>query len=225
MKLNLHIVDSGSTIEFVPEALIVAGFTGRNRKKLDAHLRELALQGIRAPANVPTFYEVPLQLLSTDEEIHVTSRHTSGEVEPVLFCTPGSWYLGIGSDHTARDIERQDIAESKRVCAKVISSRAFLYETVVPRWDEIVIRSWAGVGGTLYQEAKLAMIAPPNDLVAGAYRHLGNTPKSIVVFLGTVPLCSGQFEFSSTFKAELEVPQIEEKLRIHYRVAVTEERK
>src|SRR4051812_29495319 len=112
----------GGEIAFEPGSLVIAGFTGRNRDAVAAHVDELARLGVPEPAGIPAFYPLSPRLLSVEPEILVSSTATSGEVEPVLFCANGSWYVGVGSDHTARDLERVDIGLSKAACPKVVGT-------------------------------------------------------------------------------------------------------
>ncbi|MCL4422490.1 MAG: DUF2848 domain-containing protein [Actinobacteria bacterium] len=74
---------------------------------------------------MPCFYELDPCLLSTAPVIEVNSRQTSGEVEPVLIRHGNKYYLGIGSDHTDRGLERVDIEASKKSCPKPIGKQVF----------------------------------------------------------------------------------------------------
>jgi hypothetical protein len=141
------VAETEETVSFTPRTVIVAGFTGRNRAGVDAHIRELMDQGVRPPESVPAFYMVPPSLLSNAERIKVPTAESSGEAEPVLLCLSDSWYVAVGSDHTARDMERVDIGESKRACPKLVSTEIWPYEDVRRHWDEIIVRSWALVNG------------------------------------------------------------------------------
>jgi hypothetical protein len=43
------VAETEETVSFTPRTVIVAGFTGRNRAGVDAHIRELMDQGVRPP--------------------------------------------------------------------------------------------------------------------------------------------------------------------------------
>jgi hypothetical protein len=88
-------------IAFEPAALIMAGWTGRDRAAVDHHIAELAALGVPGPRRVPTFYRLDLALLAGPvPKIHVLGEDTSGEVEVVLLAFPGGLWVGRGSDHT-----------------------------------------------------------------------------------------------------------------------------
>ncbi len=198
---------NGRALAFQPRRLVVAGYTGRDRNHVRAHIDELAAQGITAPASTPAFYEIPIGLLTQRSELRVTSVETSGEVEPVLLCTNAGWYLGVGSDHTARDIERESVARSKASCGKPVGSWVFPLSHVVERWDAIRVRSRADTIG--YQEASLSILLPAAEIVA-AYQNRpaadADDVAGLVMFLGTVPISDGKFVYSTLFDAELISP-------------------
>src|ERR1700759_4527759 len=97
----------GGSVSVDPEAFIIAGYTGRDRAMVQKHIDELAHEGIAPPPEVPMWYEMPPALLTTGPQIEGTSAESSGEVEPIVMGIDGVLYLGIGSDHTARDVERE----------------------------------------------------------------------------------------------------------------------
>jgi len=111
--------------------LVVAGYTGRDEATVKAHTQELAAIGIPPPDSVPCFYELDPSLLTTAPVIEVDSKHTSGEVEPVLIRHGGKYYLGIGSDHTDRDLQRVDIEASKKSTVESWDPQAELLEQFV----------------------------------------------------------------------------------------------
>src|SRR5579872_4110068 len=81
--------------------------------------------GVPIPDTYPTFYPVPTSLLTQELTIDVKTHESSGEVEPVLIVRDDAWYVTLGSDHTARDEEKFDIARSKAACPKIsCNSRA-----------------------------------------------------------------------------------------------------
>lgn len=185
--------------------LLVAGFTGRDLQAVREHVRELADLGVPAPDRTPTLYEVdPAQLRQTSELV-VCGGNTSGEVEPVLVVTGGEQLLTVGSDHTDRDVERVDIAQSKRATDKVIGTRCFGVADVRDRWDEIELVSEID-GAQPYQTGTLASLTHIDTLLA----HLRNThglelADGDAVFLGTIPV-NGAIRPSDTFSGTLRVP-------------------
>lgn len=207
--------DRGKRFDVQPEVFIIAGYTGRNRALVQAHIDELAHEGIAPPSEVPMFYEMPLGVLTTEPRIEVPSAESSGEVEPVLIGTGGALYLGIGSDHTARDVEREDIGKSKRVCPKPIGRSVVRLERLGPELDAIVLES--RIDGEAYQNGTLGQIMPLAALLEQfRARHRA---ENFVLSCGTVPLLAGAFRFGRNFRAELRGGPLAEPLILEYEIA------
>lgn len=204
-------------------SLVVAGFTGRRAEDVRRHVAELAQDGVPAPASVPTFYVLPPGLLTTADDIAVDGASTSGEAEPVLLWTSNGWYVAVGSDHTARDLEREDIELSKRACPKVLSCDALPLDKLTCRWDDLVLRSWVGAPGKLYQEGRLAELLKPRDVLEALRRRTGEACEGLVLFLGTVPLLGDGTVVTDTYKMQLATPDGQLSLEVSYRVRVREE--
>ena len=219
-----RIAGTDETLEFVPRAAVIAGFTGANRTAVDDHIRELATEGIEAPATVPAFWTLPAHLLTAEHTIGVPTPQTSGEAEPVLLCAPEGWFVAVGSDHTARDLERIDIGESKGACPKAVSSEIWPYDEVSEDWERLVLRSWVTRDGeeVPYQEATLAELMPVGEILEKLERTVGEDPEGTAVFLGTVPLLTGGFVFSETFRGELFDPGSGKRIDCAYTVRYEE---
>jgi Protein of unknown function (DUF2848) len=182
--------------------LIVAGYTGRDAAAVQHHIDELAAIGVPPPASVPAYYPLATDLVSTATEVTVEGTRTSGEIEPVLIRIGATYWLTLGSDHTDRALERDDIARSKAVCPKPIGRFALpLGETpAVAFWDEIRVRSWAD--GELYQDGTLATLRPLAETLARCPVEAGD----VVLFGGTMPLLGGAFRYSRSWEMRLDFP-------------------
>lgn len=204
-ELRLQVVDQeeGREVVFHGRSLVLAAYTGRDQATVKRHILELAREGITPPARTPVFYGLPLELLSTTDEVPVNSDWTSGEAEPVLFCTEAAWFLGVGSDHTARKLERIDIQAAKRACPKPISRQVFSSGYVDQHWSDLVLRCWVGPGQRLYQEAPLSTLLDPRHLLAAATEETGKAVDGLVLFLGTVPLLTESFLFEDRWYMEI----------------------
>lgn len=186
--------------------LAVAGYTGRDLAAVRHHIDELAAIGVAPPPAIPMVYRYPLSLLTSDGDLRVAGHETSGEVEPVLVRQDGAWYLGVGSDHTDRSLERQSVERSKAVCPKPVSSQLIALPadpaggSLDAAWDGIEISSWAD--GELYQSAGLQSMRLPSDLLPTV---LAAVPEGadLVVFCGTVPLRTGTFVYAARWTVEL----------------------
>jgi hypothetical protein len=193
MTLQFRLLGTNSHFDLEAPRLIIAGYTGRDAAAVSAHIEELAAIGIPPPASVPAFFELDPALLTTDPVVKISGSNTSGEVEPVLIRHNGYHYLGVGSDHTDRDIERSDIAASKAACPKPVSHQVIALPDDLDalHWDAIDVES--DVDGAPYQRGSLALMRTPADLLARLVGTLGELTDDLVMFCGTVPLLTGTF--------------------------------
>lgn len=209
---------------FAVNKLVAAGFTGRDKDVVRAHIEELKKAGVKAPDILPVFYEVSGLLLTKDDVIEVPDAMNTGEVEYVLFFKEGTVYLGVGSDHTDRELERTDILKSKQVCAKVVAPEVWPLEEVLDHWDRLALRSWIRVEGETrrYQDGTLAMLIEPLELAQVVEERLSlRKPGSLngyVIFSGTIGTLSGQLERGDVFIFELEDPVLGRKLSHRYEI-------
>jgi hypothetical protein len=215
--IPLTVAPTGKVVDFVPERLVIAGYTGRDRAVVEAHIDELAAIGIPAPPHVPMFYEIPHSLLTNHRAIAVTGARTSGEVEPVLFSTANGVYVGLGSDHTDRDVERRDIGESKASAQKPVGSHVVELESVREHWDDVVVS--CTIDGVEYQRDRLSALLPPSELVAAFAAEGGQLRPGTAMFCGTVPLIDHTFVFGRSHRLRLVLPGGTE-LRHEYDVTV-----
>ena len=205
---------------FQMKGAILCGYTGRNQSAVRKHIEELEKEGVKPPPSVPMFYPKPHQGISLEEDIYVEGQETSGEVEYVLLMDGGKIYVGVGSDHTDRELERMDILKSKQVCPSVLSKNLWDYEEIKDHWDRIEIRSWAVQGGqrTLYQESDLSTILPPEELVPLVQQRVDGSLEGIAIFSGTPPLIGEQILFSDRFEGELLDPILKRKITFGYSI-------
>lgn len=199
----LRVAGRASPVRFVPERLVIAGYTGRDQAGVQRHVDELQRQGIAPPETVPTFYPVAVDLLRFGDTIDVDSDATSGEVEPVLFCTTEGWFVGVGSDHTDRNVERESVARSKQSCPKVASIDVLPYEQVRAEWDHLGLRCFAGDDREPYQDAPLGEILPVTETLKVFGVAEDDRLEGLVMFLGTVPTIGGDFRFRDRYTCQL----------------------
>jgi hypothetical protein len=152
------------------DALVIAGWAGRDRAAIEHHIEELAAIGVPRPSSVPVYYRVGAASLTQAESLSVLGPDSSGEVEPVLVSLADGLWIGVGSDHTDRKAETIGIALSKQLCGKPIGRQLWRYDDVEAHWDQLVLRAWAVIGGdrVLYQEGPLTALRTPRDLVEHA---------------------------------------------------------
>ena len=197
-----------------PQALIVAGWTGRDEAALNHHIEELAQIGVPRPSSVPVFYRNAVTNVVQAHRLEVLGPDTSGEVEPVIVVLDDGMWLGLGSDHTDRKAETMGIALSKQLCGKVIGPFLWRFAEVSGHWDQIIIRSYATIGGarTLYQEGSLAAMRHPDDLIARYGKALA---PGTIMFCGTIG-AKGGIRPAARFEMQLEDPVLKNSMMHAY---------
>jgi Protein of unknown function (DUF2848) len=197
------------------ETAIVAGWTGRDRRALEEHMAELEKLGVARPSAAPIFYRVSASRLTTREEIESTGA-SSGEVEAVLLRAHGSLWVGVGSDHTDREVESYDVAVSKQMCDKPIAAEFWPYDDVATHWDSLTLRSRIVEDGSeaLYQEGSLAAMLGPDELLDSAEPTLS---EGSIMFCGTLA-ARGGLRPAPEFRYELEDPVLGRRISGRYAV-------
>ena len=200
------------------EALVIAGWTGRDHAALEKHIRELEALGVKRPKTTPIFYRAAASLLTTADTIEVLGEHSSGEVECVAYSLADGTWIGLGSDHTDRKAEAVGVSLSKQMCAKPVSREIWRWEDVSPHWDALVLRSYVGLDGErrLYQEGAVAAMRPLPELFrlySGAERLAAGT----AMFCGTLA-AHGGITPAPSFEMELDDPVLRRKITHRYRV-------
>lgn len=204
--ITVQVAGSGQSLALEPERLLIAGYTGRDVASVEAHIEELEAIGVPRPATIPAFYELDPGLLTTDPVIEVDGTETSGEVEPVLIRHRSRYYLGVGSDHTDRNMERLDIQASKGACPKPLGA------TVAALPEDLGESDWNAIGvnslvdDQLYQSGSLASLRPPTDVLARLAESVGRVDGDFVIFVGTLPLVTGHFKHGTRWHLELQLP-------------------
>lgn len=177
---------------------------------------ELEALGVKRPASTPVYYRVAAARLTTDPVIEDVGANSSGEVEAVLFACGGKTYVGVGSDHTDRQVETYGISVSKQVCDKPIAATVWPYEEVAGHWDDLILRSYAVIDGErrLYQEGPISGLLAPEDLIRG-YNGDGKLPDGTAIYGGTMPAIGG-IRMATRFEGELEDPVLGRSIRFAY---------
>ena len=198
-------------------ALVIAGWTGRDAAAVEAHVRELEELGVPRPRTTPLFYRVSADLLTQAAEVAVLGGESSGEAEAVIVATSGGLWVGVGSDHTDRHLERLDVARAKQCCAKAIGRELWPLGEVQAHWDSLMLRSHVQAGGIreLYQEGTLAELQSPRSLL-GRYAEAG-LAQGAILFCGTLPV-RGVVRGASRFEMELIDPVLGRTLHHAYTV-------
>jgi len=217
MRLEFASREGSKLEDFTPSELIIAGWTGRDAAALEKHMAELEELGVRRPSQAPIFYTSSVSRLVVTDLVEALGDASSGEAEFVLLRHKGVLWVGLGSDHTDRELEAHSVAASKQICDKPIAGQFWRYDDVAPHWDALLLRSYATIDGKreLYQDGGVALMRSPDDLLA---RYApGGLPDNAVMFCGTVAVI-GKIRPADVFECELEDPKLGRKLTFGYRI-------
>lgn len=199
--------DKREKISFKVQRIINLGRTSRNPSDIMKHLEELREAGIKVSPDIPSYNPKIRDRITTDNEIEVLpNSKTSGEVEYVLlFTSDSNFYVTVGSDHTDRELEKQNVVLSKQICLNVISPKIWHYEDVKDHWDDLIMRAWVKKDGNrqLYQEGKLGEMLRPEELIEKVRLRVFGDLTGAAVYSGTFPIIGGKLNFSPYFEFEL----------------------
>jgi hypothetical protein len=198
------------------DRLVIAGWTGRDRAALEKHIAELEALGVKRPATTPIFYRAAAARLTTDESIDALGNASSGEAEFVLLQHGDRLWVGAGSDHTDREVEKYGVSVSKQMCEKPIAQAFWPYDEVAPHWEKLVLRSYISDARMLYQEGPVTAMLDPLPLIE---QFCGKTglQEGTLMFCGTLA-AHGGVRPSDVFEFELDDPVLGRKIHHRYRV-------
>lgn len=212
--MALHFETDNGRKTVALQKLTVAGWTGRDQAAVRHHIEELAAIGVPAPSETPLFYAVSPSLATQADEVTVLGEESSGEVEPFLIRIDGRLWLGLGSDHTDRELEAFCVAHSKQICAKPVATKLWPFEAVADRLDELELTTWIGgrADRTIYQKGTLSDILPLASLLER--RPLG---EGEAMLCGTLPALGG-VRPAAQYEMEIRDPAGRQSIRFSYRV-------
>lgn len=198
---------------------IIAGWTGRDQEGIRHHVAELEALGVKAPHVTPTFYRVSVSRFTLAPAIQVIGNGSSGEVEFVLLTHGGKLWVGLGSDHTDREVETYDVTVSKQMCDKPISSTFWAFDDLAAHWESLKLRSFIVEDGERkpYQECSVTQMLDPHVLMS-LYRWDGKGfPENAMMFCGTSPAIGG-IRPAGNFEMELHDPVLQRTLSRAYTI-------
>ncbi|MBW1696965.1 MAG: DUF2848 family protein [Deltaproteobacteria bacterium] len=221
LNLTLQTTSATEQLTFTVNRLVCAGWVGKDRAALQAHIEELAHHGIPGPGRTPIYMNYSAYLATTEPFIDVVGPDSSGEVEYVILKQDKKTYIGVGSDHTDREMEKHSIPGSKQMCAKVLAPVIWPYEEVQDHWDQIIIRSWTRreTDRVLYQEDTLGTILDAESILNGLPADDGLPIDGMLVFSGTVSTKIGLI-FSDRFDFEMQDPVLKRSIQYGYDIRV-----
>lgn len=203
---ELSVVEPGGhdrPLSFTPERVYNLGSATVESASAVAHQQEVADVGVQIAFDVPAprVYPMTPSSVTTDEMVGSHHGRTSGEAEIVLLVDGDEMYVGIGSDHTDRELERTSIIWSKQYSPSVLGRRVWSWRYLERHWDDLVVEST--VDGVAYQSSKASVfLAPPAILDRLAERAV-RLPSSYLVFCGTYTSIDNTIRFGRTWSATL----------------------
>lgn len=203
--------------------LVVLCFSRKDTAKTMEYIHMLEEAGVTCPKDVPVLYPCDPQIVTRKDTIDVIGGKTSGEAEYLILCHGGKFYIGLGSDHTDRELEVTSIHKSKQVCLKPCSDAFWEYDEVKDHLPELRIISSQQTEGDIqaYQYGTAGDILPFDTIVEKVQAEV--PLEDCLIYTGTVPLLHG-FVFGDRFTACLMDDVLGRELTLSYSVHVMEER-
>jgi 4-hydroxyphenylacetate 3-monooxygenase len=201
------------------DRMVNLGSATRTTDTAVAHQEEVAKDGIHIALNVPAprIYPIATHTLTTAREVQAQGADTSGEVEIVVVLAGGRTYVGVGSDHTDRALERTSILWSKQACANVVAPVLWPLDEVAEDWDNFVLKSW--VDGRLYQDVGTVAFLRPEEMLRILSERAPALPRdNLVVFGGTIVSLDKRLGFGARWDFALEDPLTGRAIRHGYDV-------
>ena len=197
---------------------VAAGYTGRDQALVQAHVDELAEQGIAPPPHIPMLFPVLPTLVTNAETVAVVGENSTPEIEIALFQSGGKTYLTVASDQTDRVVEAQDITLSKNVCPKIVGREAWLLSEISEHIGELTLT--ARCGDVRLQHGALSMMMAPEAILDFVDAHDGPEREGRIVFSGTVPTDAQPPKGPVTIELELADPVFKRRILHNYRLQV-----
>ena len=218
LPLTLHAKAGPTRRNVQVDRLVVAGWTGRDKAAVEKHIAELEAIGVKRPATTPIFYRASAARLTLDDEIEALGEASSGEAEFVLLQHDGHLWVGAGSDHTDREVEKFGVSVSKQMCDKPIAADFWAYDEIAPHWQQLILRAHIAEGGkrALYQEGAVTAMLDPQTLI-GQFSGSASLAEGTLMFCGTLA-ARGGVRPSDEFEFELDDPVLGRKIQHRYRV-------
>jgi len=199
------------------------GFTIRDAAKMQAHLDEVAREGVPRPSTEvpPIIFPISTWAWTTSSQCLVQTSFTSGEVEIFMVDTDEELYVGVASDHTDRKLEAVDIPWSKQVAPNVVAPTIWRWSDVSDHWDECTLDSWVREDGvhTHYQHASVSEFWTPVEMVNSVKGRVPDERPRLFVS-GTVVSLDEQLIYGEEWELALTDPVLRREIRHTYQVFV-----
>jgi len=192
------------------------GSATRDAAEAVHHQEEVARSGVRIAFDIPAprIYPLAPWAITTAERVGVQGPRTSGEVEIVIIVQEDDLLIGVGSDHTDRDLERTSIVWSKQACPNVIAPEVWRWAEIRDHWDRCTL--WSDLDGSPYQRCGVDVFLDPEELVS-IVRDRADMPRSgAVIFSGTYVSVTGELAFGRHWSFGIEDPVLGRRIEHSY---------
>jgi 4-hydroxyphenylacetate 3-monooxygenase len=135
-------------------------------------------------------------------------------------------YVGVGSDHTDRELEAINIPWSKQVAPNVLAPMVWDWKEVAPHWDEVLLESYVSDEGgrKLFQQAGVAEFWTPEEMRDSLDGRIKLVEEGfLMLFSGTVVSVDGQLNYGREWTIRMIDPVLERKIEHTYHVVVLDE--
>jgi hypothetical protein len=221
MLFDLTLISGGEArkTEVAIDTGVIAGWTGRDQAAIRHHIAELEALGVKAPRVTPTFYRVSVSRFTLQPEIQVVGSASSGEVEFVLLTHDGKLWVGLGSDHTDREVETYEVTVSKQMCDKPIAPIFWDFDDVAGHWTNLRLKSFIIEEGErrLYQVCNVSQMLDPHVLMSLYSWDGAGLPQNAAMFCGTAPAIGG-IRPAGRFEMELHDPILQRTIAHGYSI-------
>lgn len=204
-------------LHFEPTRIYNLGSATRNTAAAAAHQEEVRDIGVRIAFDrpAPRIYPMDPAIVVTRQEIGVLNPKTSGEVEIVLVVAD-DLYIGVGSDHTDRMLEKTSILWSKQACANVIAPTLWKFSDVAAHWDQCRLKM--SIDGTPYQDVETEVFLRPPEILRILGERLRVKPVApYMVFCGTYASLDKTIHFGTEWRFSLHDPVLGRTIEHAYR--------
>lgn len=217
MKLSF-LTDADEPVDPVIDRVILAGFAGRSSVEVEAHIEEMGRQGVSQPLAIPMFWPVLPHLVTQSSSICVYGPDTIPEVEYVLFTWNGCSYVTVGNDQCDIEVERKLSGEkSKNLCPKVVATRAWRIDDLVPHWDELQLK--LSCNNVVMQDDRVSTLLRPEILEEKVAALDGEKKNSRMIFSDTIATLGSYPEMPYQITMQLSDPR--RMLEIRHQFTVT----
>lgn len=222
MNITIETLNGNKELSLQLNHLLVVGFAGKDIEKTMEHIHELEKEGIKCPKSVPVLYQCSKELLTTSSNIEVIGNKTSGEVEYLILVHEGTYYIGVGSDHTDRELEAVSIHKSKQLCLKPFATTFWPYEEIKGHFDNIKLKSSQILNGQTidYQQGVTSDLLSLDTIINTLKKEID--VENSLIFTGTVPLNNG-FQYGEAFSCQLIDEELNRTINLSYKIQIIDE--